>query len=52
MKEHPCTICGFVYDRARYDPDHGGAPRTAFADLLEDRTCPDCGPEKAMFEPA
>jgi rubredoxin len=52
MKSYVCTICGYVYDPAEGDPDHGAAPGTAFEDLPADWCCPDCGAEKSMFEPA
>lgn len=50
MTKYQCTICGYIYDPAKGDPDSGVAPGTAFADLPDDWTCPDCGAEKAMFE--
>lgn len=50
MKKYQCTICGYIYDPAKGDPEHDIAPGTAFEDLPEDWTCPDCGAEKAMFE--
>jgi len=51
MKKYQCTICGYIYDPAKGDPGNGAAPGTAFEDLPDDWTCPDCGAEKAMFEP-
>ncbi|GAB4261911.1 MULTISPECIES: rubredoxin [Deferrisoma] len=50
MKKYQCTVCGYVYDPAKGDPDHGVQPGTAFEDLPDDWTCPDCGAEKDMFE--
>ncbi len=50
MKKYQCTICGYIYDPAKGDPDHGVKPSTAFEALPDDWTCPDCGAEKAMFE--
>ncbi len=50
MKKYQCTVCGYVYDPANGDPDHGVQPGTAFEDLPDDWTCPDCGAEKDMFE--
>jgi rubredoxin-NAD+ reductase len=46
-----CTVCGFIYDEAAGLPDHGIAPGTAFADLPDDWTCPNCGVAKSDFEP-
>lgn len=51
MKKYQCSICGYIYDPAKGDPDHDIQPGTAFEDLPEDWTCPDCGAEKSMFEP-
>ncbi len=50
MKKYQCTVCGYIYDPAKGDPDHGVQPGTAFEDLPDDWTCPDCGAEKDMFE--
>ena len=50
MKKFKCTVCGFIYDPAVGDPDNGINPQTAFEDLPEDWTCPDCGVGKDMFE--
>ena len=43
MKRYVCNICGYVYDPAQGDPDHGIAPGTAFEDLPADWVCPECG---------
>ncbi len=51
MKKYKCTVCGFIYDPAVGDPDNSVNPGTAFEDLPDDWTCPDCGVEKDMFEP-
>ncbi|PLX39911.1 MAG: rubredoxin [Deltaproteobacteria bacterium] len=50
MKKYQCSICGYVYDPEVGDPENGVEPGTAFEDLPEDWTCPDCGAEKALFE--
>ncbi len=50
-KKYRCSICTHVYDPAEGDPASGIAPGTAFEDLPEDWTCPDCGAMKADFEP-
>jgi rubredoxin len=41
--------CGFVYNPAGGDPDHGIAPGTAFEDLPESWTCPNCGSPKSAY---
>ena len=50
MKKFKCTVCGFIYDPAVGDPENGINPQTAFEDLPEDWTCPDCGVGKDLFE--
>ena len=50
MKKYVCSICGYVYDEAKGDPDNGIAPGTAFEDLPEDYVCPLCGADKDVFE--
>ncbi|HOV80670.1 MAG TPA: rubredoxin [Bacillota bacterium] len=45
-----CTVCGYVYDPEKGDPENGIAPGTAFEQLPESWTCPVCGAAKDMFE--
>ena len=47
-----CDPCGYEYDPAVGDPDHGIEPGTAFEDLPEDWECPICGAGKDEFKPA
>jgi len=49
MEKYECDVCGYIYDPELGDPENGIAPGTAFADLPEDWTCPDCGVEKEDF---
>ncbi|GAB6052344.1 rubredoxin [Magnetospira thiophila] len=49
--KYVCVVCDFVYDPAKGLPDDGIAPGTAFADIPDDWTCPDCGVSKSDFEP-
>lgn len=49
MDKYACP-CGYVYDPAAGDPDHGIAAGTAFEDLPEDWVCPVCGAPKDVFE--
>lgn len=51
MKKYVCNACGYVYDPAVGDPEHGVKPGTPFEDLPEDWTCPECGAGKDMFSP-
>jgi rubredoxin len=48
MQKMECP-CGYVYDPAEGDFEHGVAPGTAFADLPDDWVCPKCGAEKEYF---
>lgn len=50
MDKYRCTVCGYIYDPAVGDPDHGAAAGTSFADLPDDWVCPQCGVGKDMFE--
>lgn len=45
-----CSICGYVYDPVKGDPDGGIAAGTSFQDLPEDWICPICGATKMAFE--
>jgi len=51
MKKYKCTVCGYIYDPAKGDPDGGIAPGTPFEKLPDDWTCPVCGASKDQFEP-
>ncbi len=50
MEKYKCTVCSYIYDPAGGDSTQGIAPGTAFADLPDDWTCPECGVGKDMFE--
>lgn len=45
-----CLICGWIYDEALGDPEHGIAPGTAWADVPMNWTCPECAARKEDFE--
>lgn len=45
-----CKVCGYEYNEANGDPEHGIAPGTKFADLPADFECPLCGVGKDEFE--
>ena len=49
MKTYTCTVCGYVYDPEKGDPEHGTAPGTAFEDLPDDWVCPVCKSPKSKF---
>lgn len=46
-----CVICGFIYDEALGLPELGITPGTRWEDVPEDFECPDCGINKADFDP-
>ena len=50
MEKYRCTVCGYIYDPAVGDPDHGAPAGTKFNDLPESWVCPECGVGKDMFE--
>ncbi len=51
MKKYKCLLCTYIYDPQIGDPANGVAPGTAFEDIPEEWTCPDCGAPKDQFEP-
>ncbi len=50
MEKWKCTLCGYIYDPSKGDPEGGVKPGTAFEDLPDDWVCPDCGAGKEDFE--
>ncbi len=50
MEKYACSVCGFEYDPAEGDPDHGVSAGTAFESLPEDWCCPVCGVSKSEFK--
>ncbi|HIG99470.1 MAG TPA: hypothetical protein HA258_02710 [Thermoplasmata archaeon] len=50
MDKYVCTVCGYVYDPAKGDPETGIAVGTSFEDLPDDWVCPVCGAGKDAFE--
>lgn len=46
-----CVVCGLVYDPVLGLPEDGIPPGTAFEDIPDDWSCPDCGVSKEDFEP-
>ncbi len=45
-----CSICDYIYDPAKGDPENGVKPGTTFEAIPEDWVCPTCGATKDMFE--
>jgi flavin reductase (DIM6/NTAB) family NADH-FMN oxidoreductase RutF/rubredoxin len=50
MDKYVCTVCGYVYDPEKGDPDSGIEPGTPFDALPDDWVCPVCGVGKDQFE--
>jgi len=50
MAKFRCTVCGYVYDPEKGDPDSGIKPGKPFQELPEDWVCPICGAPKGQFE--
>ena len=48
MDKYECP-CGYIYDPAEGDYEHGIAPETSFDDLPDDWVCPQCGADKSIF---
>ena len=42
-KKYVCTVCGWVYDPDKGDPDGGILPGTPFEEIPYDWVCPLCG---------
>ncbi|QSZ66577.1 rubredoxin [Methanofollis aquaemaris] len=49
MDRYQCTICGYIYDPEKGDPDGAVEPGTPFEDLPDDWACPVCGAAKSDF---
>lgn len=45
-----CVYCGYVYDEAAGDPEHGIVPGTPWDALPDDWCCPMCSADKDEFE--
>jgi rubredoxin len=50
MAKYRCTVCGWIYDPGKGDPDGGIAPGVSFESLPESYLCPICGAPKDQFE--
>jgi len=49
MKKYECNACGYVYDPEKGDPENGIPAGTAFEDIPDSWSCPDCGVSKDQF---
>ncbi|MDR2503454.1 MAG: rubredoxin [Deltaproteobacteria bacterium] len=52
MQKYVCATCGYEYDPAVGDPEHGIKPGTPFESLPANWACPLCDEPKSVFEPA
>ncbi len=44
-----CTVCGYIYDPEKGDPESNIGEGTPFDQLPEDWVCPICGAPKSEF---
>jgi rubredoxin len=49
MDKWECTVCGYIYDPEKGDPDSNIPAGTPFEQLPENWTCPVCGAPKSQF---
>jgi len=50
MQKYRCTICNYIYDPEKGDPDSGVKPGTPFEQIPDSWVCPICGADKSSFE--
>ncbi len=50
MEKWRCTVCDYIYDPEKGDPENQVEPGTLFEKLPADWVCHECGAEKDMFE--
>jgi flavin reductase (DIM6/NTAB) family NADH-FMN oxidoreductase RutF/rubredoxin len=50
MAKYECTVCGYIYDPEKGDPDAKIPPGTPFEKLPDDWVCPVCGAAKSEFK--
>ena len=50
MDKYECTVCGYIYDPEKGDPDNGIIPGTSFEQLPDTWVCPVCGATKDLFQ--
>jgi rubredoxin len=47
---YTCSVCGYIYDPEKGDPEGRIKPGTRFEDLPAEWVCPVCGAGKDKFE--
>ena len=50
MAKYRCSVCGYVYNPEKGDPDSGIEPGTPFEEIPDDWVCPVCGAGKDQFK--
>jgi flavin reductase (DIM6/NTAB) family NADH-FMN oxidoreductase RutF/rubredoxin len=50
MERYICTVCGYIYDPEKGDPENGLEPGTPFEKIPNDWVCPICGVGKDIFK--
>jgi rubredoxin len=50
MDKYQCTVCGYIYDPQKGDPDGKIPPGTPFEKLPDNWKCPVCGAAKSEFK--
>ena len=50
LAKYKCSVCGYIYDPAKGDPESKIPPGTPFEKLPVDWVCPVCGAAKSEFE--
>ena len=50
MDKYRCTVCGYIYDPEKSDPNNSIDPGTTFEALPDTWVCPICGVAKDTFE--
>ena len=50
MVKYECSVCRYIYDPEKGDPESGVNPGTTFENLPDDWVCPICGAGKDEFE--
>ena len=45
-----CSLCGYIYEQEKGDPDGGIAPGTPFEEIPDSWVCPVCGAGKDQFK--